>query len=57
LIGRKGKGITYVRDFKMRFLEVEPTLSALRKAGLDPKFTEDSLKPGRGLAIATKPQE
>jgi SAM-dependent methyltransferase len=57
LIGEKGKGVSYIRDLhKMRFFEVEPTLLALRKAGLDPRFTEDSLMPGRGLVIATKPR-
>jgi SAM-dependent methyltransferase len=56
LIGRKGKGIKYVRDLhKMRFFELNPTLLALRKAGLAPIFTEDSLMAGRGLIIATRP--
>jgi ubiquinone/menaquinone biosynthesis C-methylase UbiE len=56
LIAKKGKGVSYIKDLhKMRFFEMEPTLLALRKAGLVPKFTEDSLMPGRGLIIATKP--
>lgn len=56
LIAEKGKGISYIKDLhKMRFFEREPTLKALRMAGLVPKFTEDSLMPGRGLIIATKP--
>jgi ubiquinone/menaquinone biosynthesis C-methylase UbiE len=55
LIGEKGKGISYVKDRqKMRFFEVAPTLAAMRKAGLTPRFTEDSLMPGRGLIIANK---
>ena len=55
LIAKKGKGVSYVRDLhRMRFFELEPTLLALRKAGLDPRFTEDSLMPGRGLLIASK---
>ncbi|HEV2225201.1 MAG TPA: class I SAM-dependent methyltransferase [Nitrososphaerales archaeon] len=56
LIAEKGKGVLYFKDLhKMRFFEQEPTLLALRKGGLVPKFTEDSLMPGRGLIIATKP--
>jgi len=56
LIGEGGRGITYVRDrLRTRFFEPGPTLKAMRKAGLVPKFTEDSLMPGRGLIIATKP--
>lgn len=56
LIGRKGRGVSYIRDLhKLRFFELKPTLLALRRAGLDPMFTEDSLMSGRGLIIATKP--
>lgn len=55
LIGERGKGIAYVKDrLRMRFFEVNPTLEAMRKAGLRPRFTEDSLMPGRGLIIAIK---
>jgi len=55
LIAEKGGGISYIRDrLKMRFFELDPTLEAMRRAGLDAKFTEDSLMPGRGLLIATK---
>jgi ubiquinone/menaquinone biosynthesis C-methylase UbiE len=57
LIGRKGKGVDYVVDrHRIRFFEPEFVLSTLRKAGLDARFTEESLMPGRGLVIATKPQ-
>ncbi len=57
LIAEKGRGITYYRDrHKMRFFEVDSMLEAMRGAGLDPLFTEDSLMPGRGLLIATKSQ-
>nr|WP_276977578.1 class I SAM-dependent methyltransferase [Ferrimicrobium acidiphilum] len=56
LIGVKRKGVTHVRDLhRLRFFEVEPALQTLRKAGLDVRFTEDSLMTGRGLLIATKP--
>jgi len=55
LIAEKGRGIAYVRErVKMRFFELGPTLEAMRRAGLNAKFTEDSLMPGRGLLIATK---
>lgn len=56
LVAKKGEGVSYIKDLhKMRFFELEPTLLALREAGLVPRFTEDSLMPGRGLVIATKP--
>lgn len=56
LIGVKGQGVRHVRDLhKLRFFEVEPSLQTLRRAGLDARFTEDSLMPGRGLLIATRP--
>jgi len=56
LIAEQGKGIAYIKDrHKMRFFELDSTLGAVRKAGLEPKFTKDSLMPGRGLLIATKP--
>lgn len=55
LIGERGRGISNVKDRqRMRFFEVRPTLAAMRKAGLEPRFTQDSLMPGRGLIIATK---
>ena len=55
LIGVKGKGVKHVRDLqRLKFFEVEPTLHILRKAGLDARFSDDSLMPGRGLLIATK---
>jgi ubiquinone/menaquinone biosynthesis C-methylase UbiE len=55
LIAQKGEGVKYVRDLhKMRFFEVESTLQAFRETGLEARFTEDSLMPGRGLLIATK---
>jgi ubiquinone/menaquinone biosynthesis C-methylase UbiE len=55
VIGERGRGISYVKDrHRMRFFEVGPTLAAMRKAGLEPSFTEDSLEPKRGLIIATK---
>ncbi len=57
LIAEKSKGVTYLRDrHKMRFFELGPTLKAMREAGLDAKFREESLMPGRGLLIATKPR-
>jgi ubiquinone/menaquinone biosynthesis C-methylase UbiE len=55
LIGKKGKGIDYYEDHHaLRFFEPDVFLSALRKAGLEAQFTEESLMPGRGLVIATK---
>ncbi len=55
LIAETGKGITYLGDrHKMRFFEPDWTLETMRKVGLAPKFTEDSLMPGRGLLVATK---
>ena len=55
LVGKEGNGIEYIEDHhSLRFFEPEVTLSALRKAGLDPQFTEESLMPDRGLVIATR---
>ena len=55
LIGKKGKGIISYEDrHALRFFEPQVVLSALRKAGLDAQFTEESLMPDRGLVIATK---
>jgi ubiquinone/menaquinone biosynthesis C-methylase UbiE len=55
LIAEERKGIVYIRDrHQMRFFEVVPTLEAMRKAGLQPEFTERSLMPRRGLIIAIK---
>lgn len=55
LVGKKGEGIDYLVDrHRLRFFEPEFLLSALRKAGLDASFTEESLMPGRGLVIATR---
>lgn len=56
LIGVKGKGVKRFRDrHRLRFFEPEPAVKALRNAGLDARFIEDSLMPGRGLLVATKP--
>jgi ubiquinone/menaquinone biosynthesis C-methylase UbiE len=55
LIGKKGEGTEHVEDHhKMRLFEPEVLLSALERAGLDARFTTESLMPGRGLVIATK---
>lgn len=55
LIGEDGKGIEYLVDrHRLRFFEPEFALSVLRRAGLDAKFTEESLMPERGLLIATR---
>ncbi len=57
LIAEKGRGISDYRDrHRMRFFEPDWMLKAMRGAGLDPLFTENSLMPGRGLVIATKPR-
>lgn len=56
LIAEKGRGITYLEDqHVMRFFDRNSFLAALRNAGLDSRFTEYSLMPGRGLIIAIKP--
>ncbi len=58
LIAEKGKGITYLRDHQeLRFFEVEETLGAMRRAGLDARFSKKSLMPGRGLLIGVKVRE
>jgi ubiquinone/menaquinone biosynthesis C-methylase UbiE len=56
LVAQKNKGISYIKDrHRIRFFEVDSSLDGLREAGLNPEFTEESLMPGRGLLIATKP--
>jgi SAM-dependent methyltransferase len=55
LIAEKGKGTTYIRDsHRLRFFELRWTLNVMKRAGLDPIFTEKGLMPARGLLVATK---
>ncbi|MDG6901065.1 MAG: class I SAM-dependent methyltransferase [Nitrososphaerota archaeon] len=55
LIAEEGKGTKYVRDMqRLRFFEPEWTFETMRRAGLNPRFSRETLMPGRMLTIATK---
>ena len=55
LIGERGKGVTSVKDsLRLRLFELDETLRALKKAGLNPEFLKEGLTSARGLLVATK---
>ena len=55
LIAERNKGVRYIRDVqRLRFFEAEWTFGVMRKAGLRPEFSKETLMPGRRLIIATK---